>query len=82
MEYMSTKEVMKLINPNSSRYSQILNVMFTHTDKGYDFVFEKLPKDMNEQERIKLLKWFNVFGNKLYRYSLSEESIIAKRIEE
>ena len=82
MKYITTEEAKKLINPNSNRYSEIVHIMFYEADNGYDFIFSKLPKDMNESERIKLLKWFKVFGNKSYRYSLSDESIIGKKMVE
>lgn len=80
----SAKEIekmKKLINPNSDKYSDILVQMYEQTKNKYEFAFANLPNYMDEDDRIKLLKWYKCFGDKGYEYSLSEHSIIGKIIK-
>lgn len=77
----SVKEIekmKKLINPNSDKYSDILVQMYEQTKNKYEFAFANLPDDMTEDDRVKLLKWYKCFGDKGYKYDLSEHSIIGR----
>lgn len=77
----SAKEIERiknLINPNSDKYSNILVQMYEQTKNKYEFVSANLPDDMVENDRIKLLKWYKCFGDKGYKYDLSEHSIIGR----
>lgn len=70
----------QILDPNDIKYSGIISQMYTQTKEGEDFVFVKLPTDMSVDDRNKLLQWYTFFGNKKYKYSLSESSIIGKLV--
>lgn len=80
MNVSKIEKIKQILDPNDIKYSGIISQMYTQTKNGKDFIFVKLPVDMSADDRDKLLQWYTFFGNKKYKYSLSEYSIIGKLI--
>ena len=74
------EKMQKLLDPNSNKYSNIISNLAKQTKEKNDYVFVKFPKGMETKDKEKLLKWYRFFGNKNYKYSLSnsEESIMGE----
>ena len=76
--YKEINRLQKLIDPNSNKYSNIIQQMHYQTEMRIEFAFVNLPEDMAEEERENLLEWYKFFGNQDYTYTLSETSLVGK----
>ena len=76
--YKEINRLQKLIDPNSNKYSNIIQQMRYQTEMRIEFAFVNLPEDMAEEERENLLEWYKFFGNQDYTYTLSETSLVGK----
>ena len=76
--YKETNILQKLIDPNSNKYSNIIQQMHYQTEMKATFAFVHLPKDMTEEERDNLLEWYKFFGDQCYTYTLSKTNLVGK----
>ena len=64
----------KILDPNENKFSYIISNLYCQTKNNLPIVFYSI-KDLNQEDREKLLKWYSYFGDNRYNYSLSGDNL-------